>query len=479
MKIVALALANIALAQETLHGGAGDHSFFYKTIEGPEEVSVQTSIEDGTMTISDVSPIDDSPQMFYREEQARTVHNFDGYQGTRSELLEMFGGNAIPDLSELVLQQAGLPDLGNVDSGAVITAQSVDGSTFLTVFQSATIENLQCTDFLRSDKTGTLTMVLSDDDMGTTLTVSDAQLTDSAQVGNYIHTLSKKLSGPGDDAVNCGFTYTIKRLAYTLSFCEQTSDVGADCLRPVPGFDKIDDVELQAVTNTYTVNGYSQGEMTVMATGQPVTHSVFAVLPPTVTITAHNGTSTISETMTLHCNAMLTVQADCKFNELCWFKFYVGPCNMNQWTNPGDADINVEPYSLANHAFPDTMTANNFVAPANAPGLGSADHLTALGQVTSYKNQTAMNLQLMDGTGDDDIEVTSYAGVTLHGPAMYKADTELNGKNAYEIIGYMKFDEATLNNSNNTQLKSLLAIPDDLKIIATSYVRGKFNEGSS
>jgi len=415
MKIVALALANVALANQVtlsgnLHGGAGDHSFEVIPPVEADITSITTVITGGIMTFSG-SP----DEMYSRAEITHITGDFTNYDNSTAYLLELLGTTTVPQTSLTEIEIVPNAGLGSV---SVLDALHKE----FTLSPSHSITAMTCDNFSGANL----------GDVHVTLTGGQVISTGGPSIHSspgYTYTIEEYNRGSGK---KCGFSYTVTRKAYAVTACE---DLAGSVCSKVAGYDLISPLDFAERTNVYTVNGYEQQDIELMVNGASVQH-LANVVPVGVELNSHGGDATITANTGATCNSTLEVQHDCKYDELCFFSFTVGPCWINEWTAT-DAELTIAPYYLP--SIPDWLNENHAevypqaVLPEDA-GLASPSKISFLGiQDPDY---TGMQLDLTDVSPNN-------FGIEIWGPAQYKSDAE-SSDDSYRIVGYLKFLEATL-----------------------------------
>ena len=499
MKIAALALANLALADASstsgeIHGGAGDHQFSL-AVQFPTGESLMATKDSSNADNLDITEtLTETDKMQFPAETLTITPSWTAYEISKGALMDLFGTNSDGSTQ---------PTFDRLEGGATPESFVTANGTIFTTWGSSIIDSIQCENFVGESASPTITMTING--VGTI-----ANGTTKMDTKGYSYTLTDTVSAER----KCGFTYTIVRPSYTVTAkeCTDGSENSTDfpdwveCGYLQYGFDAIGDLIVPASSVSYSVTGYKPDEIMAMTFTSGVSHAINEV-KPNLDLTGYSTRSmNNNDIIDASCDATLAVQESCKYDELCYFKFHVGPCTVTGGFSDSDDDIVVTPFSVSNgNAFDSAVTFPNYRLPSDsiAPLDNDNNGFMRLSEDVTDKEDTAMQLFFNNPNfaGQAPSSLWSYNGVTLHGPAQYRADdsnaTEADGgvgidwkgpvppagyggTHSYEIIGYMKFNFAVLSttspleNSNATAVQTI-AEPDGLKITASSYVRLTFS----
>lgn len=419
MKIVALALANVALADNpnatltgTLHGGAGDHSFQVTPSVATDIDDISTTIENSIMTFSG-----STLEMYSRAELTDIIGNFALYDASYVTLSQLLDTSLTQtNLTKIDIMPNEWGTIGN------------DGSLHksFTLTQSKKITAMMCDNF-EGASLGDITLTLEGD---VVIKTNPNGGTFTTTIPPYTYTINTHDRATGGR--KCGFEYTVTRLAYSVTACEDL-DEDQQCTA-VAGYDLIAPLDFAQRTNTYTVNGYAQDELIFLKAGNTVQH-VAQVKPADVVVNDHGGSADITAFTQGQCDATLQVQQDCKFDELCFFSFTVGPCSITQWSTT-DAELVVQPKTntfSGLELWPSAVLPTTAIE-ADVSKITWFDPTSDPDDTASVAHNSAMQIHFPD---------LNEAGIEIYGPAQYMSDQQ-RGDDSYRIVGYVKFLEDVL-----------------------------------
>ena len=504
MKIAALALANLALTTAFPHGlegGAGDHQVELDVNfpEGESLTATKDSSDPENLVITETNTT--TNKMQFPAETLTILPSWIAYENSKTALMALFGTNS---------EGSTQPTFDRLESTFIgDTFESKNGTIFTTV-GSNKITKIECDNFVETSPTITI-QIAGVGTINNSTTLGDAK--------GYTYTLTDTVEAER----KCGFTYTIVRPSYTVTAkeCTRESDAAnytdgddfpgwVECGYLQYGFDAIEDIIVPASSITYSVSGYKPEELLAMSTTQGISH-VITELKPDLDLTdtgTRSMTNTDINSIDASCLGTLDLQQSCKYDELCYFKFHVGPCTVTGGFSDSDDDIVVTPFSEKLWGFSDDVTFPKYRLPSDSITALDNDEnkFMRLSEDVTDKEVTAMQLFFNNPNpvGSDPSSLWDYTGVSLHGPAQYRADdsnatkengdagidwkalahSDYPGTHSYEIIGYMKFDFDTLNTtvplqSSNATAVQTIAGDGGLKITASSYVRLTFRSGSA